>query len=347
MSAPAILVVDDDEDSRFALTERLKRQGLSNLSEARDGAEALDLLRQRPFDLVLLDLQMPKMGGEEVLRTLNADMALRDTPVIVISGVDDSEIVVRAIELGAEDYLRKPFNRVMLQARVGACLEKKRLRDQQASYVQEIEREKRRADSLLHAVLPAAAVRELKATSTVRPQRFEEVAVLFCDVVNFTAFSDSHPPEEVVDLLQRLVDRLESATAAHGLEKMKTIGDAYMATAGLLSYVEEPLLASVRCGLDMVAAASTVAGGWRLRVGVHRGPVVAGVIGDHRVVYDLWGDTVNVAARITAEAPPGGVVVTGALWPQLRGRLQGRSLGLVELKGKGPVELVECVAANK
>ena len=339
---PALLVVDDNDDNRYTLTRRLKREGYTNLAVAEDGQKALDLLAQRSFDLVLLDIMMPVMNGYEVLERVKSDMALRDIPVIMISALDEMDSVVKCIELGAEDYLPKPFNAALLRARIGACLDKKRLRDQEAGYLKQIEEEKRRADDLLHATLPAAAVQELKATNGVRPRRFNDVAVLFCDVVGFTAYCDKHAPEEVVAHLQALVNAFEKIASRHGLEKIKTIGDAFMATAGLLEYVDGPALASVRCGLEMAAASRELEAGWDVRVGIHLGPVVAGVIGQRQYVYDLWGDTVNVAARIADEADPGTVVVSGATWPLLRDHCQGSSMGMVEVKGKGRLELIQC-----
>lgn len=339
---PAFLVVDDNEDNRFTLTRRLKREGYTNVAVAENGRQALDALTERPFDLVLLDIMMPEMDGYQVLEHLKSDMALRDIPVIMISAVDEIDSVVRCIELGAEDYLPKPFNAVLLKARIGACLEKKRLRDQEASYLKQIENEKRRADELLHAILPVAAVRELKATNAVKSRRFEDVAVLFCDIVGFTAYCDEHSPEDVVGRLQAWVDAYEGIVQRHGLEKIKTIGDAFMATAGLLEHVEEPALSSVRCGLDMVESSRELDSGWEVRVGIHLGPVVAGVIGQRQYMFDLWGDTVNVAARIVGEAKPGTVVVSAAAWPRLRDQCHGRSSGFVDLKGKGSLELIEC-----
>ncbi len=340
---PAILVVDDNADNRYALTGHLRREGYGNLAVAEDGRQALDLLHERRFDLVLLDIMMPEMDGYQVLEQMRTDMALRDIPVIMISAVDDLDSVVRCIELGAEDYLPKPFKRVLLKARVEACLEKKKMRDQEASYLKQIESEKKRADQLIHAMLPAAAVRELKATNAVQPRRFEDVCVLFCDVVGFTAFCDKHPPEEVVDYLQALVDVLEEISQRHGLEKIKTVGDAFMATAGLLQHVDEPVLASVRCGLDMVAAAPGLEPRLDVGVGIHSGPVVAGVIGRRQYMYDLWGDTVNISARIVDAAAPGSVLLSGAAWLHVRDRCQGKSTGFVELKGKGRLELIECL----
>ncbi|MGH7366594.1 MAG: response regulator [Candidatus Rokuibacteriota bacterium] len=134
----ALLVVDDNEDNRYTLTRRLAREGYSTVVTATNGREALDLLAARRFDLVLLDVMMPELNGYEVLERLRADDRLRHVPVIMISAVDQIESVVRCIELGAEDYLPKPFNPVLLRARVGACLGKKRLRDQEIRYLQDV-----------------------------------------------------------------------------------------------------------------------------------------------------------------------------------------------------------------
>ncbi|CAN7741680.1 adenylate/guanylate cyclase domain-containing protein [Rhizobium sp. LjRoot258] len=340
--APALLVVDDNEDNRFTLTERLKREGYGNVACASNGREALEMLATRSFDLVLLDITMPEMDGYQVLEHLKADTTLRNIPVVMISAVDEIDSVARCISLGAEDYLAKPFNAVLLRARVAACLEKKRLRDQEAVYTQQIENEKRRADELLYAILPAGAVRELKATNEVRPRRYNEVAVLFCDIVGFTAYCDENPPEKVVEDLQALIGEYERIVRQHGMEKIKTIGDAFMATAGLFDPMPDPVFASLRCGLAMVTASRCIEPKWEVRVGVHFGPVVAGIIGQRQLVFDLWGDTVNMASRIAAHASPGTVATSGATWHRIRERGRGRSLGFVEIKGKGRIELIEC-----
>ncbi len=339
---PAILVVDDNEDNRYTLIQRLKREGYTNLTTAENGQQALELLVQQSFDLILLDIMMPVMDGFEVLERIKCDMALRDIPVIMISAVDEMDSIVRCIQMGAEDHLPKPFNAALLKARIGASLEKKRLRDQESTYLKQIEVEKKRADDLLHATLPAAAVHELKATNAVQPRRFEDVAVLFCDVVGFTSYCDKHTPEEVVSHLQTLVTAFEGIAARHGLEKIKTVGDAFMATAGLLQHVDAPAKASVQAGFDMIVAAKQLEAGWEVRVGVHMGPVVGGVVGRKQYLFDIWGDTVNIAARIVDQADPNSVLVSSTLWRNLGDAFRGNSKGLVELKGKGDLELVQC-----
>ena len=340
---PSLLVVDDNEDNRFTLTKRLNREGYSAVTCAGDGREALGLIAIQPFDLVLLDITMPNMDGFQVLQHLKSDPGLRHIPIIMISAIDEIESVARCIGLGAEDYLPKPFNTVLLRARIGACLEKKRLRDQEAAYISQIETEKRRADELLHAILPPGAVRELKATQEVRPRRYNEVAVLLCDIVDFTSYCDANPPEAVVKHLQSLVVEYEQIVVRHEMEKIKTMGDAFMATAGLFNPMPDPILASLKCGMEMVTASRELAPGWEVRVGVHFGPVVAGIVGRRQYLFDLWGDTVNMAARFAAQGNPSAVITSGPTWHRVRDRGRGRSLGFTEIKGKGRIELIECL----
>jgi phosphoserine phosphatase RsbU/P len=149
-----LLVVDDSEDNRYTLTRRLAREGFTSVVTAADGRQALDLLQERRFDLVLLDIMMPELNGYEVLERIKADKRLRHIPVIMISAVDQIESVIRCIELGAEDYLPKPFNPTLLRARVGASLEKKRLRDEVIAHLGRIERELESAREIQLSMVP-------------------------------------------------------------------------------------------------------------------------------------------------------------------------------------------------
>jgi adenylate cyclase len=339
-SRPRILVVDDVEDNVFTLERRLKQFLDPEITSAGNGKVALEKLRAAPFDLVLLDVQMPEMDGVAALEQMKSDMSLRDVPVIMVSAVDDFNTVLRCIKLGADDYVQKPFNADLLRARVETALERKRLRDQEGLFVEQLREEKARVNELLHSLLPKSIVSELKAKGRPQARRHEDVAVLFCDIVGFTEYCDRNPPERVVSELETLVAKLEEVVEAHGLEKIKTIGDAFMATAGLLRYVEIAALSAAECGLAMVDAVNKHSAGWQVRIGIHQGPVVAGIMGQRSFVFDLWGDTVNVAARVAAEAEPDVVLVTGVVWPLLSRSCQGRALGLVDLKGKGKTELV-------
>ena len=347
--APArVLIVDDEPFNRDVLAQELELLEHESLP-AVHGRDALEVLRREAVDLILLDIMMPEIDGFEVLRRLKSDAQLRHIPVIMISALDDIDSVVRCIELGADDYLPKPFDPVLLKARIGACLERKRWRDQEVAYLEriegqmrEIERERARADRLLHAILPPSAVAELKAHDRVTPRRFEQVAVLFGDIVSFTPYCERHPAEEVVANLDRLTRACEELVSAHGLEKIKTVGDCVVATANLLEPHADPVLASVRCAFAMAQAAGANPAGWQIRIGIHLGPVVAGVVGGSKFTFDVFGDTVNVAARLSDLGADGAVYVSEAAWRQLDGRARGHPLGPVALKGKGAIAVYRC-----
>ena len=340
----AILVVDDNDDNRYTLTRRLRRQGYNDLTEAASGREALEQVAGRPFDLVLLDVMMPEMNGYEVLEHLKADEKLRHIPVIMISALSELDSVVRCIELGAEDYLPKPFNAVLLNARIGASLERKRLHDRERAHLAEIDRQRRRADELLHAMLPMPAVDELKASDRVEPRRFDDVAVLFADVVGFTRYCDRNEPELVVANLDHLASTFEVITSTHGLEKIKTVGDAFMATANLLDPHADPVMASLRAAFALAQAAGSTPAGWQVRSGIHIGPVVAGVVGSRKFSFDLWGDTVNLAHRLSSLGDVPAIHLSATAWARVAGRANGNSLGDIDVKGKGNVEVVRCLS---
>jgi len=257
----------------------------------------------------------------------------------MISALDEIDSVVRCIEIGAEDYLSKPFNPVLLKARLGASLEKKRLRDREVVYLKQIEVEKKKSDELLHVILPHDIVEELKLNNFVLPRRHADVAVLFCDIVGFTPYSASRQPEEIVAALQQLFEAYEELATVHEMYKIKTIGDSFMSTAGLITPVENPVASAVRCGLEMVQTAKRLPAGWDVRVGIHAGPVVAGVVGRKQYLYDLWGDTVNTAARVESHGAKAGVSVSSTAWDRVKGMAKGQSLGLVPVKGKGEMEI--------
>lgn len=344
MNDAAILIVDDDDNNRFTLAQRLKREGYETVTTANDGEEALALLCRRQFDLVLLDVMMPRLDGIGVLAAMKVDPVLKYIPVIMISAVNDLDRVVRCIELGAEDYLPKPFNKVLLRARVGACLEKKWLRDQERAYSIQIEQQRGRLSNLLHAILPAPAVAELEETGRVEPRRYPDVAVLFCDIVGFTTYCDEHPPEKVIQHLQHLGDAFEGLTASYGLEKIKTVGDAFLATGNLLVPHPDAVMSALECAFGMIEAARLGPARWELRCGLHIGAVVAGVVGRSKFSFDLWGDTVNVAARLVAVGDIGCVHLSEPAYTQVGGRCDAEPLGPVPLRGKGVTSIYRCAA---
>ncbi len=205
--------------------------------------------------------------------------------------------------------------------------------------ISEVARQKQRADELLRVILPEEIVIELSANNGVRPRRSENVAVLFCDIAGFTSYCDGREPQEIVAKLQELTEAYEDLASAHGLQKIKTIGDCFMAVAGLLKPVANPVEACLRCGLEMVTTVKEVYEPWEVRVGIHVGPVVAGVLGHKQYLFDLWGDTVNTASRMESNGVPGAVTLSQAACDQVADLGHFDSLGLVPIKGKGQLEV--------
>lgn len=333
-----ILVVDDMETNRTLLARRLAREGHS-ISNAESGRQALDLLAGEDFDLVLLDLMMPEMNGFEVLTRLKLDPRLHKVPVIMISALDEIDSVVRCIEAGAEDYLLKPFNPVLLKARINAALEKKRWREREQLYLDRLEEEKAKHERLLLNILPQQIVARLNAGETLIADRFSDVTVMFADLVGFTGMSARLPPTTVVHYLNRVFSRFDHLVRDLGIEKIKMIGDAYMVVAGVPEprhdhgeVVAEMALLMVEC-LEAVNAESEVS--LQIRIGIHSGPVVAGVIGTHRFLYDVWGDTVNVASRLESHGIPSEIQVSEATAKLISARFDLEERGLIRVKGIG------------
>lgn len=187
----------------------------------------------------------------------------------------------------------------------------------------------------MNVILPSQAASELKATGQVVPRRYDDVTILFCDIVDFTTYCEKHDASEVVTSLQMLFTEFERIVNKYEMEKIKTIGDEFMASAGLMRINGAPLISAVKCGLEMAEATSKMDNGWKVRLGVHSGSLVAGIVGDEKYQFDVWGDTVNIAARMTGLGIPGTVVMTYDSWLQVQDECEGRSLGKVDVKGKG------------
>lgn len=333
-----LLVADDNDINRDILMRRLEAEGHEVVGAA-NGRQVLQIVQVEPFDALLLDIVMPDVSGFEVLCELKGDVRRRDMPIIMISALEEIDLVAKCIEMGADDYLSKPFNPTVLHARIEACLEKSLLRRREQENLAQIQAERQRADDLLHVILPSQIVAELKRSRNVAPRRYEQVAIMFADVVGFTRYCERQSPDRVVEILQQLVGQWEEIALRYHVQKIKTIGDAFMAACGLFVPVESPVLNCVQCGQEMIAATHALGIGWDLRVGVHYGSAVGGILGRRQYLFDLWGDAVNTAARMESHGVGGAVVVSGDACRSLSAACPAVSLGQVEIKGKGPMEM--------
>jgi adenylate cyclase len=337
----SILVVDDIEANRELLSRRLTHDG-HRVASVAGGLQALQALADDEFDLVLLDLMMPDINGFDVLVRMKADERMRRIPVIMITALAETESAVRCIEAGAEDYLPKPFDPVLLRARINACLHKKRWRDREQRYLRRIEDETAKFERLLLTILPRQVIGRLNHGEAMIADRFEDVSVLFADLVSFTEHSAKLAPAAIIEYLNRLFSEFDELARELDVEKIKTIGDAYMAVAGLPDPNPDPFAAIANMALGMIERLDRVNChfGWplQIRIGVHSGPVVAGIIGAHRFIYDVWGDTVNVASRLEAYSLPNRIHVSQDIARHLAAPFSLEPRGSVDVKGKGKLE---------
>jgi class 3 adenylate cyclase len=333
-----ILVVDDNEMNRDMLSRRLERQGHTVL-QAENGRKALEILESVKVDLVLLDILMPELDGLQTLELLKAHKTNRHTPVIMLSALDELDSVVRCIETGAEDYLSKPFNPVLLTARINACLEKKRLRDHEQAYLEQLRLEREKSERLLLNVLPKSIADRLKQGEGTIADAFPDVTVLFADLGDFTRRSTEVPAAELVHLLNEIFSKFDWLAELHLLEKIKTIGDAYMVVGGLPTPRPDHVEAVAEMALDMQKVVTKLNWGdgksVDLRIGISTGPVVAGIIGSKKFIYDLWGDTVNIASRMESLGQFGAIQVSEPTYERLKDKYNFERRGKIEVKGKG------------
>ena len=329
-----ILVVDDSPLNRQLLERALTAEG-HVARMATNGREALEILAAESIDVVLLDLVMPELDGYATLAAIKGNEALRHLPVIIISGVDELDSVVRCVEMGATDYLPKPFNLAILRARLHASLAGKRLRDLELAYLEQ----SRENERLLLNILPPAIAERLRNGEGVIADRFDDVTMLFADIVGFTELSGAMTPADVVAFLNRVFSAIDDLVDRYGLEKVKTNGDAYMVVGGIPTPVEDHVQRMADLALALVATVDRLNADApvqaRLRIGMHCGPAVAGVIGHRKFVYDVWGDTVNIASRMESLGAPGRVHVSAAVRDRLEGRYRFEARGSMDVKGKG------------
>ena len=325
-----LLVADDNKVNRLLLSRSLELQG-HRVVTAENGRVALELLRREAFDLLLLDMEMPEMDGFQVLEHLVGDAQLGDLPVIVTSSVEGLDNIVRCIGLGAEDYLPKPVNAVLLKARIDSSLEKKRLRDQQKE--------------LVRRFATSEVAQDLQQSGFALGGKRVRGTVMFADIRGFTALVESQSPEETIELLNTYYTLMFDAISGRDGVINQMIGDGLMAIFGAPLPLADSSGSAVHAALDMIEMielfnVDRVAAGKpaiRIGVGIATGEMVAGYTGtQQRATYTCIGDTVNLAARLEAHTKVAAcpILIDEATRTAVGGRFPVKALGAVAFKGK-------------
>ncbi|HMA06765.1 MAG TPA: adenylate/guanylate cyclase domain-containing protein [Ramlibacter sp.] len=325
-----LLVVDDNKVNRLLLMRSVELLG-HRVASAENGRMALEMLRAEPFDLVLLDMEMPEMDGFQVLEHMVTDADLRDVPVVVTSSLEGLVHVVRCIELGADDYLHKPVNPVLLKARIGSSLEKKRLRDQMRDMVRRF--------------ATSEVAQDLQQSGFALGGRRIHAAAMFSDIRGFTSIAESQTPEDTIELLNAYYSLMFEAISGHGGVVNQMVGDGLMAIFGAPLPLQEPSLSAVRAALDMqemitllnVERSALDKPAIHIGIGIATGDMVAGYTGtQQRATYTCIGDAVNLASRLEAhtKAIGRGIAIDGATHAALDNRIVLEKFEPVIFKGK-------------
>ena len=342
-----VLLVDDEEANVLLLRRTLSGAGYVSIASTMNPREVSELHRKNRYDLIVLDLQMPGMDGFEVMESLKEIEMDGYLPVLVITAEPAHKL--RALKAGAKDFVSKPLDLAEVVMRVHNMLEVRLLHQESKRLYDRIVEEQKVSDRLLLNVLPQSIAERLKGRPEVTADTFTEViadsfpeaTVLFADIVEFTKLSAGLSPEGLVAMLNEIFTDFDRIADSRGLEKIKTIGDAYMAVAGLPVATPDHAVRAAHMALDMLEAIDrfNARSGHNLavRIGINSGAGVAGVIGKRKFIYDLWGDAVNIASRMESHGVAGRVQVTQATRHRLSEVFRLEERGTIDLKGTGPM----------
>lgn len=335
-----ILVIDDIEANRELMRRNLTNRG-HVATTAGSAREALDLLETNDFEVALVDILMPDMNGIDLLGRLKENPRWRKMAVVMVTGLKDIQAVVKCISAGAEDYLQKPVDPVLLFARVESCLEQVRWNDRERQFLAQIESEKLRADSLLLSMLPEMVIKRLAVGEKIIADRFDNATIIFADIVDFTPMVARTDPVELVSMLHGLFSAFDSLADQFGIEKIKTLGDAYMAVAGVPDPQHDHADRALDFARSLIKVMSQDFGSdtpLEIRVGLNSGPVIGGLIGQKRFVYDVWGETVNLASRLESSGDTGRIQISRSTLSALSHKPTDAKARSTLIKGFGEIE---------
>jgi len=363
-----VLYVDDEENNLNSFRAALRRN--YNIYTALSGEEGMDILSKNDIHVVVTDQRMPNMTGVQFLQHIPPE---KDNIRIILTGFSDIESIIEAINTGmVYRYITKPWDKDELKITIDNAIETIMLRRNNKHLIEElkeyneqleekvllrtkeiekqkeiIEAAKLQSDSLLLNILPGEIADELKKFGKSYARKHDQVSVLFADIKGFTSIAEKLTPVKLVTQLDEVFGAFDNIIAKHGMEKIKTIGDAYMCACGLPLADNENAIKSVNAALDMqqfikeFGAANKIQNlpVFEIRIGIHTGPLVAGVVGLKKFAYDIWGDAVNLASQMEQHSEPGKVNISGETYSLVKNSFNCTYRGKIEAKSKGEVDM--------
>lgn len=333
-----ILIVEDSPVNQELLSRILTKTHYRVLV-AGSGEAALEQTETVLPDLIVLDIMLPGMDGYAICRQLKNDARTKDIPIIFISSLDATEDKVGAFEAGGVDYITKPFHPGEVLSRIHTHLQICCLQHELEEKNQQLRAEKQKSETLLRNVLPERVGRELLATGCCAPQLFTDTTVCFADIVDFTVASSALAPEVIIHELNEIFTAFDRISLEYKCERMKTIGDAYLFACGVPEPDSNHAANVARASMEMIEFLENRNHNseycWDIRVGINSGPLVGGVVGTEKYLYDIFGDTVNIAARMEELASPMRPNVSSTSYDLLKDNFHFSEGTDVEMKGKG------------
>lgn len=343
-----ILVVDDQEANRQLVITSLQMSNNNYIYlEAANGKDAVDIAHNELPDAIIMDWEMPVMSGIEALKIIREEKTMLDLPIIVYSVHSEPEYIEEAFEAGANEYIRKPTVHREFYVRVTAIINRyltfKMLRKENL----DLEFRHKLSDDILLKVLPYSIARKMKSKGKVEPTMYKTATVMFADFRGFSSMTMRMEPSEIIDTLNTYFVKFDEIIEKYNMEKIKTIGDAYMCVGGVPMENNTNPVDVVLAALEIQNYISLVNENkkskgiepWELKIGIHTGPVVAGIIGVNRIMFDIWGKTVNIASRIENNSEVGMVNISGVTFELINEYFDCTYRGEIEIKNMGSIDM--------
>jgi adenylate cyclase len=336
-----ILVVEDEKIIALDISNTLRRLGYSVAGVVSSGEEVMEMTERTKPDLVMMDIMLEgDMTGIEAAQILSQKYSL---PVVFLTALTDEATLQKAKTTNPFGYILKPYDEKSLHSAIEMALYKHKVEKELQIKTIELEEEKKRTDILLKNILPEEIVNEIKTDGAVKPRFHDEVSILFTEFCDFDLLTSQVRPDLLLKELNDVFGNFDNIVQKYGLEKMKTIGDSYMIAAGLpqkmKDHAEKLVIAALEMRNYILDRNKVKEIKLNIRIGIHTGPVVAGIVGLRKFTYDVWGDTVNIASRMTSGCDPQKINISGDTYSLIKDKFDCEYRGKLNAKGRGEIDM--------
>ena len=346
-----IVIAENEKIIALDLKKTLIKLGYNVLGIASRGKDIIELIIEQQPQLVMMDIMLDgEMSGIEAAKIISTKF---DLPVLFLTALTDEKTLQKAKESNPFGYILKPFDDKTLHSSIEMALYKHKVEQELRLKTKELEEEKLRTDSLLKNILPEEIVKEIKSKGNVVPRFYDQVSILFTELLGFDLVTTEFEPDLLLAELNEVFENFDGIVLKYKLEKLKTIGTSYMIAAGLPKemndHAKNILVAAIEMQQYIKKHNESKHIKLEMRIGIHSGPVVAGIVGMRKFTYDIWGDAVNIASRIASGCEPDKINISGETYHLIKDYFNCIYRGKLNAKGKGEIDMfyVESLKGSK